>query len=181
MPKALSRWGAANVSLAYLCRQPSADAREGQGPQPRNLRPGILRRLQLQGKGAGQARRRSRAMQAHGRSAAGNDRALSGAIRAAKADGSAAWTLCVSVPGVSSAPQHSCADPSWIRALPFRLFSALATSRLEFANDGTRARSVVMGRLGLTLSAIWNLCFSPPTRVGKLRVTIWRPLSFQLI
>ena len=63
---------------------PLKAAGQGQGPDARSLRPGILRRLQLCREGSGQARRRARAMQALGRAAAGNGRRAGAAAEPAR-------------------------------------------------------------------------------------------------
>src|SRR5262249_25509593 len=70
----LSRLQSQGYGAYTLLHAAAQDAGEGEGPDARSLRPGILRRFQFRRKGSRQARGRARALQALDRAAAANGR-----------------------------------------------------------------------------------------------------------
>src|SRR5262247_1931481 len=70
----LSRLQSQEYGAYALLHAAAQDAGEGEGPDARSLRPGILRRFQFCRKGSRQARGRARALQALDRAAAANGR-----------------------------------------------------------------------------------------------------------
>src|SRR5215831_12597920 len=77
----LSRLQSQGYGAYALLHAAAQDAGEGEGPDARSLRPGILRRFQFCRKGSRQARGRARALQALDRAAAGNEHRTDATIK----------------------------------------------------------------------------------------------------